>query len=35
MIAPTQIDEKLLGRVDSDSVKHAGRPVLVVPGQTG
>lgn len=26
------LEEKLLGRVDSAVVKHAGRPVLVVPG---
>jgi nucleotide-binding universal stress UspA family protein len=26
------LEEKLLGRVDSGVVKHAGRPVLVVPG---
>jgi nucleotide-binding universal stress UspA family protein len=28
----TWLEEKLLGRVDSSVVKHAGRPVLVVPG---
>ena len=26
------LEEKVLGRVDSGVVKHAGRPVLVVPG---
>jgi nucleotide-binding universal stress UspA family protein len=27
------IEEKLLGRVDSAVVKHADRPVLIVPGE--